>query len=209
MPHQANVRRLDRRRKVHLMDPRARPPEGLARHDVAQTQLIGHAETTGGPAALDDGDPIVQARAVRRALAGAGRKAVDVDALVVSAPLVPTAEACRGLARRALGPHGAGIPALGVVVAGDGAKAVASDGAEALAMGAAAALQAATIMDASALEGWELAACVGLGRDGTTVALCLSRRPGWQGPGSGQQRPGEEADDGPAEQQRDGPDPTA
>jgi hypothetical protein len=154
---------------------------------------------------------------VRRALADAGRKAIDVDALVVSAPLVPTAEACRGLARRALGPHGAGIPALGVAGAGDRAKAVASDEATAvasdeataLAMGAVAALQGATIMAASAVHSWELAVCVGHGRDGRTVALCLSRRPGGQGRGSGQQRPGEEADDGPAEQQRDRPHPTA
>jgi hypothetical protein len=146
---------------------------------------------------------------VRRALADAGRKAIDVDALVVSAPLVPTAEACRGLARRALGPHGAGIPALGVAGAGDRAKAVASDEATALAMGAVAALQGATIMAASAVHSWELAVCVGHGRDGRTVALCLSRRPGGQSRGSGQQRPGEEADDGPAEQQRDRPHPTA
>lgn len=112
---------------------------------------------------------------MRRALAVAGRKAVEVDALVVAAPLVPTTEACRSLARRALGPHGAGIPALGVAAAGHHAEAVASDGTEALAMGAAAVLEAAAAMDVMAFGGWELAVFVGVGRDGTTVALCLSR----------------------------------
>lgn len=112
---------------------------------------------------------------MRRALAAGGRKAVEVDALVVAAPLVPTVEACRSLARRALGPHGAGIPALGVAVAGDRADAVAGDDAEALAMGAAAVLEAAADTDAMAFGGWELAVCVGVGRDGTTVALCLTR----------------------------------
>jgi hypothetical protein len=130
---------------------------------------------------------------VRRALAEAGRKAVEVDALVVAAPLAPTAEATRRLARRALGPHGSQVPALGVAVAGEDA--------EALAMGAAAVLEAAAAMDAMAFKGWELAVCIGLAVDGTTVALCLSQ--------SGQQRLDEVADDGPAEQQRDRPDPTA
>ena len=137
---------------------------------------------------------------MRRALAGVGRKAFEVDALVVAAPLVPTAEACRSLARRALGPHGAQVPALGVAVAGDDA--------EVLAMGAAANLEAAAAMEGAAVEDWELAVCVGLGPDGTTVALCLSRS-GQLRRESGQQRPGDEADDGPAEQQRDRPDPTA
>lgn len=75
-------------------------------------------------------------------------------------------------------------------------------------MGAAAAMEAAAAEDASAVADWELAVCVGVGRDGTTVALCLSRS-GQPRRGSGQQRPGQQADDGPAEQQRDRPDPTA
>ena len=116
----------------------------------------------------DDADPIEPARAVRRALAAAGRKAVEVDALCVAAPLAPTAEACRRLARRALGPHGSGIAVLGVAVTGDHA--------EDLAMAAAAFMEAAdTSNEASVAEGWALAVCVGLAVDSTTVALCLGR----------------------------------
>jgi hypothetical protein len=194
MPGQVSVGGLGGSRTLDLVDRRARPPEGHARLNDAQTRLIGRAETTGGPAALDDADPVEAARAVRRALAAAGRKAVEVDALVVAAPLVPTAETCRRLARRALGPHGEGIAAIGVAVAGDRA--------EDLALAAAAYLgSAATADGASVAEGWALAVCVGRAVDGTTVALCLCR--------SGQQRPGQQADDGPAEQQRDRTDPTA
>lgn len=117
---------------------------------------------------LADADPIQPARAVRRALAAAGRKAVEVDVLCVAAPLAPTAEACRRLARRALGPHGSGIAALGVAVAGDHAVD--------LALAAAAFMEAADdSSEASVADGWELAVCVGLAADGTTVALCLGR----------------------------------
>ncbi len=106
---------------------------------------------------------------MRRALAAAGRKAVEVDALCVAAPSAPTAEACRRLARRALGPHGSQVPALGV--------AVADVDAEALALAAAAFVEAAAAVGARrrCAEGWALAVCVGLGPDGTTVALCLVR----------------------------------
>jgi hypothetical protein len=105
---------------------------------------------------------------VRRALAAAGRKAVEVDALCVATPLAPTAQACRRLARRALGPHGSQVPALGV--------AVADVDAEALALAAAAFMEAAAASDEAPLpEGWALAVSIGLGPDGTTVALCLGR----------------------------------
>ena len=105
---------------------------------------------------------------MRRALAAAGRKAVEVDVLCVAAPLAPTAETCRRLARRALGPHGSGIAALGVAVAGEHA--------DDLALAAAAHLEAAdTSNEASVAEGWALAVCVGLAADGTSVALCLGR----------------------------------
>ncbi len=116
----------------------------------------------------DDTDPIEPARAVRRALAAARRKAVEVDALCVAAPLAPTAEACRRLARRALGPHGSEIAALGVAVTGDRA--------EDLARAAVAFMVTASDSEAvPAVEDWALAVCVGLAADGTTVALCLER----------------------------------
>jgi hypothetical protein len=168
MPRQVSVRGLGGSRTLDLVDGRARPPEEHARLNDAQARLIGRAETTRGPAPLDDADPIETARAVRRALAAAGRKAVEVDALCVAAPLAPTAEACRRLARRALGPHGSEIAAFGV--------AVASEHAEDLAMAAAAYLEAAdTSNEVSVAEGWALAVCVGVAADGTSVALCLGR----------------------------------
>lgn len=168
MPCQVSVRGLGGRRTLDLVDPRARRPEEHARLNDAQARLSGRAETTCGPAPLDDGDPIVAARAVRRALAAAGRKAVEVDVLCVAAPLAPTAETCRRLARRALGPHGDGIAAFGVAVIGDHA--------EDLAMAAAAYLEATDAShEASVAGGWALAVCVGLAADGTTVALCLGR----------------------------------
>lgn len=101
---------------------------------------------------------------MRRALADARWKAVAVDRLFVAAPIAPTAEAARRFARRALGPHGAEIPAIGLVIAGEQAESIAS--------GAARAAQRLPAGD------WELAVCVGLGPDGTAVALCLSRRAG-------------------------------
>ncbi len=75
-------------------------------------------------------------------------------------------------------------------------------------MGAAANLDGAAAMEGATVEDWALAVCVGLGPDGTTVALCLSRSRQLRCE-SDQKRPGEEADDRPAEQQRDRPDPTA
>ena len=88
--------------------------------------------------------------------------------LCVAAPLAPTAEACRRLARRALGPHGSQVPALGV--------AVADVDAQALALAAAALVEVAAASGEAPLpESWALVVSIGLGPDGTTVALCLGR----------------------------------
>jgi hypothetical protein len=123
---------------------------------------------------------------VRRALADAGRKAVEVDHLVVAVPLIPPAADCRVFARRALGPHGADIPVLAVAFAVDDAATLAA--------------QAAGVMQRRSATDWAMAVCVGLGTDGSTVALCLDR--------SGRHRPGDVADGGTRQQQRDRSEPT-
>lgn len=128
---------------------------------------------------------------MRRALADAGRRAVEVDRLIVAAPDVPTPEACRRLARRALGPHGLTVAVLTVAIESDDADVLARRAADSLAV------PAADVSDPGVADGEGLAVCVALGPDGRTVALCLDRQPGRI---SGQQHPGDEADDGTAQQ---------
>jgi hypothetical protein len=57
------------------------------------------------------GDPLEVARLVRRTLAVAGRKAIDVSSLIVVADTATPTEALRGFVRRALGPHAGTVPA--------------------------------------------------------------------------------------------------
>jgi hypothetical protein len=132
---------------------------------------------------------------VRRALADAGRRAVEVDWLIVAAPVAPAAEACRRFARRALGPHGLNVPVRGLAFGSHAADSLAG--------------AAARSLDKDPAEGWRLAVCVGLGPDGRSVALCLDPAP-VRAPGrpSDRQRPRDEADDGAPDEQRDRPGPT-
>lgn len=65
------------------------------------------------------GDPLVVARMVRRSLAAAGRRAVDVMVLVVVTDRPPGPEALARFVRRALGPHGASVSSSAVIVAPD------------------------------------------------------------------------------------------
>lgn len=67
---------------------------------------------------LGPGDPLDVARLVRRALAAAGRRAVDVQALSLVADVVPDPAALARFTRRALGPHGAGVTSIGRGAAG-------------------------------------------------------------------------------------------
>ena len=55
------------------------------------------------------GDPVHVARLVRRALAAAGGKAIDVTALLVVTDGAVEQAALSRFARRALGPHGASL----------------------------------------------------------------------------------------------------
>lgn len=61
--------------------------------------------------AFGPGDPLEVARLVRRALAAADRKALDVTDLIVVAEVAPSREALDRFTRRALGPHGTNVRA--------------------------------------------------------------------------------------------------
>lgn len=61
------------------------------------------------------GDPLEVARLVRRALAGAGRKALEVVELVVVADATVAPEPLSRFARRALGPHGGSVRVTSIV----------------------------------------------------------------------------------------------
>lgn len=109
---------------------------------------------------------------------------MEVGALVKAARVVLDDESVRRFARRALGPHGAVVPVKSLAFEDGSAEAYADRAAEALSAGL--------------IEGWALAVAVGLGDDGSTVALCVER--------SGPQGPGEQADERAAEQERHGAD---
>ena len=146
---------------------------------------LGRATTHGQALPLGVDDPVVAARAVRRALAAAGRRAMDVTSLVVaSTEPIPSAVLAR-FTRRALGPHGA-------VIAVNAHEPGATD-AEALAAHAASRIPAPDGADGAdgagepGSAGGEapagvtnrpgVAVVVGLGTDGTVVAVCLGRPP--------------------------------
>jgi hypothetical protein len=78
--------------------------------DVLAGRSASIAEDPFGP-----GDPLEVARLVRRALAAAGRKGLDVTRLVVVADTPVSADALRRFTRRALGPHGGTVRADGMV----------------------------------------------------------------------------------------------
>jgi hypothetical protein len=146
---------------------------------------LGRAATRGQALPLGVDDPVIAARAVRRALAAAGRRAMDVTTLVVASPEPIPADVVARFTRRALGPHGAvtqvsfhhpdatdaealarhgssRIPYLADSDRDDGSR---SSGAEAS-------------LDVSSRSG--VAVVVGLGVDGTVEAICLGlpSRPG-------------------------------
>ncbi|MET0773429.1 MAG: hypothetical protein ABWZ82_10125 [Candidatus Limnocylindrales bacterium] len=85
-----------------------RPPAEGPRPRATVLSRVGMAtsEDPFGP-----GDPLDVARLVRRALAAAGRKAVDVTELRAVADAPVADDALGRFARRALGPHGGEIPA--------------------------------------------------------------------------------------------------
>ena len=72
--------------------------------------VLGTASGTTGEDPFGPGDPLEVARLVRRALADAGHKALDVTELVMVADRAPSSAALARFARRALGPHGGRVP---------------------------------------------------------------------------------------------------
>jgi hypothetical protein len=132
---------------------------------------LGRATTYGQAQPLGVDDPVVAARAVRRALAAAGRRAFDVTDLVVAANEPVPSDVLARFARRALGPHGSTVRAIGLVESTSDASGLAE-----LALAAAASNEAP--------DGLVIA--VGMTHDGTTEARCL----GAISPGQGAISPG-------------------
>ena len=132
--------------------------------------VLGRAVTHGQALPLGSDDPVVAARAVRRALADAGHRAVDVRhvVLVTRGPVGP--DVLAAFVRRALGPHGATVRARGMAVV---PPVVAHQ---------LAALAVPEADDDISQDGVVIA--VGIGDDGDVVALCLGRAVTAPGAGS-------------------------
>jgi hypothetical protein len=128
----------------------------------ASLVVLGRGVTRGFPLGIDD--PLVAARAVRRALAAARRRAVDVGLMVVASPTPIADDRLASFARRALGPHGATVTIRSLVADATDAGLLADQATAA----------------APALSG-DIVLAIGLGLDGTTEARCLCRL----SPGSG------------------------
>ena len=126
------------------------------------TAILGRSTTFGQRLPLGTDDPVIAARAVRRALADARRRAADVTALVVATPSPLSEDAVRAFARRALGPAGERVAIEAVEASDPDAQRLASIA------GSVAARRATS-------EGVSVA--VGIDPDGTSVALCLERGP--------------------------------
>lgn len=84
----------------------------------AALRVIGESRGTSAEDPLGPGDPLEVARLVRRALAAAGRRATDVDALVLVADEEPDPTRLARFTRRALGPVGAEVASVGAAGAG-------------------------------------------------------------------------------------------
>ena len=130
---------------------------------------LGSAVTHGQLLPLGRDDPVVAARAVRRALADAGRKAGDVRFVVVAAEDHIPSDVLRAFIRRALGPPADEVQALALTTDRDGPDARAEARADAMADLAADALRP---LEVSATG---VGLVVGIGVDGTTVARCIGQ----------------------------------
>jgi hypothetical protein len=132
-------------------------------HDIGsganQRVVIGRATTHRQALPLGVDDPVVAARAVRRALADARRRAADVESLAIAARPPLTRDAVMRFARRALGPFGADLEPVIVEALEPSAGALVDVAIRALSMEG---------------EGQGLAVAVGISTDGTTIAVCLS-----------------------------------
>ena len=124
--------------------------------------VIGRATTHGQALPLGVDDPVVAARAVRRALADARRHASDVASLAIATPPPLTRDAATRFVGRALGRFGADLQPIVVEDVEPSADALVDVAVRALSMDR---------------ERQGLAIAVGISSDGTTIALCVSARP--------------------------------
>ena len=94
------------------------------------SRVLGSATAVTAEDPFGPGDPLEVARLVRRALAAAGAKALDVTALVLvtDGPVDPAALA--RFTRRALGPHGAALVPVAVLSRTDAHEARVAEGTE-------------------------------------------------------------------------------
>ena len=133
------------------------------RSDGDQRVVVGRASTDGQALPLGVDDPVIAARAVRRALADAHRRATEVDILSVATPPPLTQEAVARFARRALGPRGAEVGSCATESLETDARSLVE-------------------LAARALPGGErasgLGVAVGVAPDGTTIAICLDAQGG-------------------------------
>ena len=126
-------------------------------HPISETTTVvaGRAMTSGQVLPLGLDDPVIAARAVRRAVADAGWRATDIDAIVVACPPPLEVDAVRRFARRALGPHGDAVASVALETEDDRDGLVAR----------------ATRSRPGSARRW---IAVGITRDGTTVATCVA-----------------------------------
>ena len=85
---------------------------------MTHVRVLGEARGATMEDPLGPGDPLEVARLVRRALAAAGRRAVDVDGLALVTDTDPDAAGLARFTRRALGPVGTDVPAVGAATVG-------------------------------------------------------------------------------------------
>lgn len=78
------------------------------------SRVLGSAFAATPEDPFGPGDPVEVARLVRRALAAAGAKALDVTAMLVSAGGPVDHAALLRFTRRALGPHGASLSPVAI-----------------------------------------------------------------------------------------------
>jgi hypothetical protein len=129
---------------------------------MGRLAIVGRAQTHGQRLPLGVDDPVIAARAVRRALAAASRRAADVSTVVVASSSSMADDALLGFTRRALGPHGSNVHVAAVSAGAPDAEHLAD----------VATAELGALLMAEDHSGVGIA--VGLGADGTTVAHCLA-----------------------------------
>ncbi|MCC6833336.1 MAG: NUDIX domain-containing protein [Thermoleophilia bacterium] len=102
--------------RVSLVD---RAIESLRTPRSAMSRVAGSASTITGEDPFGPGDPKEVARVARRALAAGGRRAAEVDVLVLVTDRSPPANDLARFTRRALGPQGGSVRTLGLAVGPD------------------------------------------------------------------------------------------